>query len=50
MLYAPRATLVSLLDAPRWADVLILTFVVTTPWRRALLTTDVGQLALLDRG
>jgi len=49
MLYAPRATLVSLLEAPRWADVLILTFVVTTLCSVALLKTDVGQLALLDQ-
>ena len=46
---SPRATLASVAMEPRWAGVLIVTFVVTTACTAALLQTEVGQLALLDQ-
>lgn len=49
VLYSPRATFASLLNVPRWADVLILTFLATSICTVTLLQTDVGQLALLDQ-
>lgn len=45
----PRATFEVLVAAPRWADVLALTFVVTAASGAALLQTEVGRLALLDQ-
>ena len=49
VIMAPRATLASVAMEPRWAGVLILSFVVTTVCSAALLHTDVGRLALLDQ-
>jgi hypothetical protein len=45
----PRTTFAALKTAPRWADVLMITFLVTTALSVALLETRVGQLALLDQ-
>lgn len=46
---APRATFDDVAADPRWAGVLIVTFVVTAAASAALLETSVGQLALLDQ-
>ena len=46
---APRVTFARVIQSPRWAAVLVLTFVVTFVCRAALLETDVGRLALLDQ-
>ncbi len=45
----PRAILTALKAVPGWADVLVVTFLVTAALSAALLETDVGQLALLDQ-
>lgn len=45
----PRATFSALKALPRWADVLIVTFLITAGLSAALLETRVGQLALLDQ-
>lgn len=45
----PRATVAALKTAPRWGDVLLVTFLVTAALSAALLETRVGQLALLDQ-
>lgn len=49
IVFSPRATLQAVAAAPRWLDVLALTFVITTLCSAILLETDVGQLALLDQ-
>ncbi len=49
VLRAPHSTFAALAQAPRWADVLALTCVVTCAAAAALLATDVGRLALLDQ-
>jgi hypothetical protein len=46
---SPRATLTAVALEPRWAGVLILSFLVTTLCSAALLETEVGRLALLDQ-
>jgi len=46
---SPRVTLASVALEPRWAGVLIVSFVVMTACSAALLQTDVGRLALLDQ-
>ena len=45
----PRTTFAALKAVPRWWDVLLVTFLVTTALSAALLETGVGQLALLDQ-
>ena len=45
----PRATFIALKTTPRWADILALTFLVTTALSAGLLATSVGKLALLDQ-
>ncbi len=45
----PRATCSTLKSLPVWADVLIITFLITAALSAALLETRVGQLALLDQ-
>jgi hypothetical protein len=49
MILSPRATFRLIAAAPRWADVLILTFLVSAASGAAFLQTEVGQLALLDQ-
>jgi hypothetical protein len=49
VLRRPRATFQALKAAPRWADVLLATFLTTAAISAALLETRVGQLALLDQ-
>jgi hypothetical protein len=49
ILVSPRATYEALIQAPRWFDVLVLTYLVTSIATALLLETDVGQLALLDQ-
>src|SRR5512145_3099603 len=49
VIYAPRATFESLAAAPRWGDVLVLTFLVTALSSAFLLETETGRLALLDQ-
>jgi hypothetical protein len=46
---APRRTFEALAGSPRWASVLLATFIVTAVSSAVLLETDVGQLALLDQ-
>lgn len=45
----PRTTFSALQAVPRWADVLIVTFLVTAALSAALLETRVGHFALLDQ-
>ena len=45
----PRATLTAVADAPRWAAVLVATTAVTFACQAAFLSTEVGQLALVDQ-
>lgn len=45
----PRKSFTVLKDHPRWADVLLVTFLVTATLSAVLLETRVGQLALLDQ-
>ena len=49
VIYAPRATFESLVAAPRWGDVLALTFLVTALSSAFLFETETGRLALLDQ-
>lgn len=49
VIYAPRATFESLAAAPRWGDVLVLTFLVTALSSALLFETETGRLALLDQ-
>lgn len=49
MVRAPRRTLRSVIAAPRCADVLIASFLLAAAASAAVLTTDVGRLALLDQ-
>jgi Yip1 domain len=49
VMYAPRATFESLAAAPRWGDVLVLTFLVTALSSALLFETETGRLALLDQ-
>lgn len=46
---SPRATFQALAGAPRWAGVLLATFLVACACSAVLLETEVGQLALLDQ-
>lgn len=46
---SPKRTFEALVAAPRWADVLVLAFVVTALCSAALLQTEVGRLALVDQ-
>jgi Yip1 domain len=49
VIHAPRATFESLAAAPRWGDVLVLTFLVTALSSAFLFETETGRLALLDQ-
>ena len=49
VLRSPRATLTAVVSAPRWAGVLVLTFLISTVSSAALLQTEVGRLALVDQ-
>jgi hypothetical protein len=49
ILRAPRRTFEAIALAPRWADILIVSFLATAPLTAVVLQTDVGHLALLDR-
>ena len=49
VLRAPRRTFEAIARAPRWADVLIVSFLATAPLTGVVLQTDVGRLALLDQ-
>ena len=49
VLRAPRRTFEAIARAPRWADVLIVSFLATAPLTAVVLQTEVGHLALLDR-
>src|SRR5262245_45405980 len=49
VILAPRATFESLAAAPRWGDVLVLTFLVTALSSALLFETETGRLALLDQ-
>ena len=49
VLRSPRATLSAVAAAPRWAGVLVLTFLISTISSAALLETEVGRLALVDQ-
>lgn len=46
---SPRTTFEAVPAAPRWAAVLVLTFVVTAACSVVLLQTEVGRLALVDQ-
>lgn len=46
---SPRATLTAVAHAPRWAGVLVLTFLISTISTAALLQTEVGRVALVDQ-
>ena len=46
---SPRATLTAVAADPRWAGVLVLTFLISTISSAALLQTEVGRLALVDQ-
>jgi len=46
---SPRATFMAVSAAPRWAGVLVLTFLISTLSGAALLQTEVGRVALLDQ-
>lgn len=49
VLRSPRATFAAIAEAPSWAAVLVLTFVITFACGAALLETEVGRLALVDQ-
>lgn len=49
VLRSPRATLTAVAHAPRWAGVLVLTFLVSAVSTAALLQTEVGRVALVDQ-
>ncbi|MDO8794159.1 MAG: YIP1 family protein [Vicinamibacterales bacterium] len=49
VLRSPRATLTAVAGAPRWAGVLVLTFLISTISTAALLQTEVGRVALVDQ-
>ena len=49
VLRAPRATFAAVARAPRWGDVLVVTFVATFACSAALLSTETGRLALVDQ-
>jgi hypothetical protein len=49
VLRAPRATLAAVVRSPRWVGVLLATLAVTFACNAALLETEVGRLALVDR-
>jgi hypothetical protein len=49
ILTAPRATFEAIARAPQWLDILALTFLVAAGSAAIVLSTDVGQLALLDQ-
>lgn len=49
VLRSPRKTFEGVAAAPRWAGVLTVTFVVAAATTAAVLETEVGELALLDR-
>src|SRR6266513_777400 len=49
VLRSPRATLTAVVSSPRWAGVLILTFLISTISSAAFLQTEVGRLALVDQ-
>ncbi len=49
VLRSPRATLTAVANAPRWAGVLVLTFLISTLSSAALLQTDIGRVALVDQ-
>jgi hypothetical protein len=49
VLRSPRATCETLAAKPRWADVLVVTFLVAAGISAVLLETQVGRLALLDQ-
>jgi hypothetical protein len=46
---SPRATFEAVVRAPRWLGILALTFLVAAGSAAIVLSTDVGQLALLDQ-
>lgn len=46
---SPRSTFASLAVKPRWADVLVVTFLITLGCNVAFLATDVGRRALVDQ-
>ncbi len=46
---SPRATLAAVASAPRWAGVMVLTFLISSASSAALLQTEVGRLALVDQ-
>jgi hypothetical protein len=49
VIHAPRTTFEALAAAPRWGDVLVLTFLVTALSSAFLFETETGRLALLDQ-
>jgi hypothetical protein len=49
VLRSPRATFAALARAPRWADALAVTFVVSVACGAVLLETETGRLALVDQ-
>jgi hypothetical protein len=49
VLTSPRRTFSAIVDAPRWADVLLLTTVLIAGAAAAFMSTDVGPQALLDQ-
>ena len=46
---APRATFEAVARSPRWVGILALTFLIAAAAAAIVLSTDVGQLALLDQ-
>jgi hypothetical protein len=49
VIHSPRTTFESLASAPKWGDVLVLTFLVTALSSAFLFETETGRLALLDQ-
>jgi hypothetical protein len=49
VLTSPRSTFASLAAKPRWADVLVVTFLTTLGCNVAFLATEVGRQALVDQ-
>ena len=46
---SPRATFEAVARSPRWVGILALTFLVAAAAMAIVLSTEVGQLALLDQ-
>jgi hypothetical protein len=49
VLRSPRALFAALIDRPRWADVMLASFVVTAACGAAFMATTVGEQALVDQ-